>query len=132
LRLVAAHRADFPALVKHRHFEGNFFSVFKEVLVSSPKEVAIAKERMLAGFSNSRNRKRGKKMIALVKQELPAIYELEASWLASLGRQRTRYVKAEYVTTGSSSGGSSLTNIPWWVFIVVGLIIKALLSASRH
>jgi hypothetical protein len=132
LNVIAIHRADFPALVKHRHFDGSFFSVFKEVLVSSPKDVAVAKERLLAAFANRSNRRRGKKMIALVKKQLPEIYDLEASWLASLGKQRSRYKKVEYATTTSSSGESIFGSIPWWVFILAAMVIRAIISASKH
>jgi hypothetical protein len=132
LNVVAAHRADFPALVKHHHFDGSFFSVFKEVLVSSPKDVAVAKERLLTGFANRSSRRHGKKMIALVKKLLPEIYALEASWLVSLGKQRSRYKKVEYATTTSSSGESIFGSIPWWVFILAAMVIRAIFSASKH
>jgi hypothetical protein len=104
--------------------------VFKEVLVASPRDSAIVKERTLAAFGDAKLRKRGTKMIGLIERELPYLYELESQWMTSLVNQRNRKkVSADnqYVVAPSSEGFS----IPWWAIFVVIAILKAVLRFSR-
>jgi hypothetical protein len=130
LSVVASHRDQIPRLVSNKAFDGDFFKVFKEVLVASPRDSAIVKERTLAAFGDAKLRKRGTKMIGLIERELPYLYELESQWMTSLVNQRNRKkVSADnqYVVAPSSEGFS----IPWWAIFVVIAILKAVLRFSR-
>jgi hypothetical protein len=131
LSVVAAHRDQFPRLVKHKWFYPDFLSAFKDVLVGTPRQAALVRERMLAQFGAPKIRRHGKKMIRLIQQELPAVYELESAWIESLLAQRGRHNASNpaynYVESSSSSGGG----IPWWVYLLVLTLIRILVSASR-
>jgi hypothetical protein len=130
LSVVASHRDQIPRLTSDKAFDGDFFKVFKEVLVASPRDSAIAKERTLAAFGDAKLRKRGTKMIGLIERELPYLYELESQWMKSLVNQRNRKkVSADdqYVVAPSSEGFS----IPWWAIFVAIAILKAVLRFSR-
>jgi hypothetical protein len=133
LNVVAAQRAELPKIVDHRHFDSHFFSVFKEVLVSPPKEVALAKERLLVAFANSKNRRRGTKMIRLVKRQLPAVYELEATWMELLVKQRPRYKKVEYASRINQSGGDfAFGGTTWFVMVLIAVVISVIIAMSIH
>jgi hypothetical protein len=125
LSVVAAHRDQIPRLTTDKGFDGDFFKVFKEVLVAAPRDCAIVKERTLAAFGDAKLRKRGTKMIGLIERELPYLYELESQWMKSLTRQTTRK-KANsddrFVLTQESGSPS----IPWWI---IALVIVTLLRA---
>lgn len=125
LKLVALHRGEFPDLVRHRHFDSSFFAVFKEVLVSSPREVAVTRERALASFA--KRGRRGKKMIQLIKRTLPAIYDLEAGWLNSLSKQKRAVAASTKQATASPFvGDREGFNIPWWA-IILGIVLLRVL-----
>lgn len=120
LAIVAAHRDKIPRLITHKEFDAEFFKVFREVLTSSPRDSAVAKERMIAQFGIKSVRKRGTKMIRLIQEHAPELYELESRWLGSLVKQKNKplIVEANNVQTTSEGFG-----IPWWsIFIVIGIL----------
>jgi hypothetical protein len=123
LSIVAGHRDQIPRIINHKSFDGDFLSVFKEVLIAAPRDAAVAKERTLAAFGTAKVRKRGTKMIQLVERELPYLYDLESGWLKTLvGAQaskprRATAPKQEHFVDNSSGGG-----LPWWA-IFVGLAV---------
>jgi hypothetical protein len=140
LRIVAAHRAEFPKLAEKRGFDGDFFSSLKQVLTKSPRDVAVLKEQVLSTFRNRAHRKRGRQMLKLVKRELPAIYALEADWFDALYRQR---VKGTLLVSSSRqgsapaamSGGSDFRKYWWvvWLFVVaVGRFFTTASSDNHH
>jgi hypothetical protein len=56
---------------------------------------------------------------------------LEASWLNSLGKQRSRFRKPQYVTV-TSSESNIFSSIPWWVYILALAVVRAIIQASKH
>jgi hypothetical protein len=131
LRVVAAHRAEFPKLAGHKHFDGQFFSPFKEILTRSARDTSIIKEQVLSTFRNRARRKQCRRMVALLKKELPAVYSLEADWLDTLQRQKAK--PAELVAAGSvgetvSSGDGS----KWWVVILVVIAVRGLIGVMNQ
>jgi hypothetical protein len=131
LSVVAAHRDQIPRLTTDKAFDGDFFKVFKEVLVAAPRDCAIVKERTLAAFGDAKLRKRGTKMIGLIERELPYLYELESQWMKSLVSQRNRKLKPasdeQYMVAPVSEGFS----IPWWSIFIVIAILKAVLRFAN-
>lgn len=126
LAIVAANRDKIPRLITHKEFDAEFFRVFREVLTSSPRDSAVAKERMIAQFGIKSVRKRGTKMIRLIQEHSPELYEIESRWLSSLVKQKNKplVVQANDVQTTSEGFG-----IPWWsIFIVLG-ILRAVIRA---
>jgi hypothetical protein len=132
LTTVAADRSRFPTLVRDRHFDGDFFSAFKEVLVSSPRDVAVLKENMLVSFANSSTRRRGKRMIALLQSEMPAVYALEAGWLSTLARQKRSTARVKAVSQRPVLSTASNFSIPWWWIVVAMIIIRAIIQATKN
>lgn len=133
LTVVANHRDKLPQLTAHKSFDGDFLKVFREVLTATPRDSAVAKERMLAQFGKSKVRKRGSKMIRLIQQQLPELYALELNWLNSLVKQKNR--KNRPVTLKSrdqfTSTASSGFHIPWWVIVLGLAILRAVIRMSN-
>jgi hypothetical protein len=127
LRIVAAYRDQFPALSQTPGFDGDFFSVLKDVLIRSPRDTAVIREQLLSSFLNRSRRKRGRRMVALLKTEMPAIYELESDWFDTLYRQkgepRVPLKTGNNARAGTGAGGSkSDAGSYWWViWIAVGV-----------
>lgn len=128
LETIVTARPLLPALSSHKHFDGDFFSCFKQVLVQPAKETGVLREQVLASFRKRENRKKGRRMITLLKNEMPKLYQLEENWLESLLRQRKKSVLSgatqETAVTSSASEG-----IPWWVWWIGGVIIFRVIRA---
>lgn len=128
LSTVAKYRDRLPHLTNQKGYDPGFFRVFRDVLIASPRESAIPREKMLAQCGKRNVRKRATKMISLIRREIPALYELEADWLESLTRQKNSSVAVANKTEenwSNESGG----DIPWWVWIVGIAILRAVFKA---
>lgn len=137
LRVVANRRAQFPALASKRGFDGEFFSALKEVLIRSPRDTAILREKVLSTFRNRSRRKSGRQMVALLKTEMPAIYQLEADWFDSLCRQKAQLPSIRFTSSGGGSGASSIyagsgARSYWWVAVLVMVAVRGFWSVSDH
>jgi len=135
LLTLVAQRNQFLSLAEHPHFDADFFSAFKQILASSPREGAILKEQQVVAFEKAKKRRRGKKMIHLLKKEWPKLYVLETAWLDSLVRQKRGgliTVKSRSISQGENSGfdESGGISIPWWAIglglFVLSRILRAL------
>src|SRR6185295_10244572 len=110
------------------------FSALKEVLIQSPRETAVLREQVLSTFRNRARRKSGRKMVELLQNEMPAVYELESDWFETLRRQKpprlTSNVKRiQPATIGSGSG----TGRYWWLISIVAIsMIRACVSQTDH
>lgn len=136
LRIVAAHRAKFPALAQHADFSGEIFSSLKEILTRSPRDTAVLREQVLAKFRNRSHRKSGRKMIALLKRELPAIYALEADWFDTLDRQKVQTSGIHLVgqrrdNTAPAGNGTNFGSY-WWVIVLISGMVRACTSTMDH
>lgn len=111
LRVILNSRKALPRLKVDKRFDSDFFSCYKKILSSSPREVTVLREQVLASFRHRKNRKRGQAMIRLLKTELPELYALEQEWLDSL-------LKAQKYQTGEgSSGGERKTSNNFLAFL---------------
>lgn len=135
LRVVANRRAQFPELAGKRGFDGDFFSALKEVLIRSPRDTAVLREKVLSTFRNRSRRKSGRQMVALLKTEMPAIYQLEADWFDSLCRQKAQLPSIRFTSGGSGEStiyaGSGARSY-WWVAVLVMVAVRGFWSASDH
>jgi hypothetical protein len=133
LRVVAAHRDQFPKLSEKLKFDRYIVDSLKDILTKPPREVLSLKEHELADLASGGNRKRGRRFVKMVKRDMPAIYDLEADWLDSIGRQ-----KAQGTVFVASRGavptvaGSSTGRNYWWVvgILVFGAIRGMLMVAD--
>lgn len=137
LRVVASRRAQFPELAGKRGFDGDFFSALKEVLIRSPRDTAVLREKVLSTFRNRKSRKSGRQMVALLKTEMPAIYQLEADWFDSLCRQKAQLPSIRFTSSGGGSGASTIyggsgARSYWWVAILVMVAIRGMMAISDH
>jgi hypothetical protein len=127
LRVVATHRDEFPKLADKLGFDRYIVDSLKEILTKSPRDVALLKEHELAEFHTRSQRKRGRKIVKLIKRELPAIYELEADWFDAIYKQKATgmlRVSANGSLVGSGTNGRAY----WWViFIAVSALGRVLL-----
>jgi hypothetical protein len=137
LRIVAAYRDQFPLLGGKPGFDSDFFFVLKKVLIRSPRDTAEVREQILSSFRNRSRRKRGRRMVALLKTEMPAIYELEADWFDTLYRQKAE-PPVTFVTSSNARAGTRTASSKsdagsyWWViWIAVGVSSSLFRSMSN-
>jgi hypothetical protein len=124
LSVVASHRDQIPRLISDKAFDGDFLSVFKEVLIAAPRDSAVTKEKTLVAFGDRKIRRRGTKMIRLIERELPYLYELESQWLKSLVAARG---KPKAQSTGDRFTASSPGfSIPWWIWLLIPILLRVL------
>jgi hypothetical protein len=137
LRVVAAHRDRFPAFSQRPGFDGDFFSALKEVLVRSSRDTAVLREQILSIFRNRLRRKRSRLMVALLKTEMPAIYELEADWFDILYQQkappRVTLVTSSNARTGTQTAGSKSDagSYKWFIWLAI-VATSCLLRSVSH
>ncbi|QDU58032.1 hypothetical protein [Aeoliella mucimassa] len=135
LQIVLNSRGKLPALLGDKRFDGDFFSCLKKVLVEPSRDVAVLREQVLSSFRHRTNRKRGQAMICLIKEELPALYELEHDWLESLLRFNGRSAKAAVATSsntvGSSSGSSSSGWPIWMLIFLIGPLARGCIRIAN-
>jgi hypothetical protein len=135
LKVVAAHRGRFPKLSEHKDFDEQFFSLLKNVLVRSPRETAVLREQVLSMFRDRHGRKKGRRMIALLKKEMRPLYELEADWFESLQRQKT-HDPAKHIVVGGRRVASASTSgnfrYVWLLGFVIMAVVRALTSYSDN
>lgn len=126
LRVILESRTKLPQLSSDKRFDGDFFSCLKTVLVSPSRDVTILREQVLASFRHRKNRKRGQAMIRMLRDELPALYALEADWLGSLAGYKSK--ASDYVTEASIRNQKNDSYMAWfgpgaWLFLVVVVTI---------
>lgn len=137
LQVVADCRERIPLLTEHPDFDRRVFSVFKRVLVLSPREAAHAKEDALRSLQSSERRRAVYRMVKLIERELPELYELERDWLDSLKRRKRGMISlsarsardrsAEWTRTG----GVDLRGFGWLVWLLVILFARLLIMGIR-
>lgn len=142
LRAVAAAREEAVPLASGKHYDADFFEQFQKVLVSSPSEAAATREQVTAAFADRGLRRRGLRMVRLMRSSAPRLYAIEAEWLDRLlrSRQPVRMVgqsRGYHSQTGwtppvpqapnESSSGSGYGCL-WW--IVVFAIVRILAAVA--
>ena len=100
------------------------FRALKEVLIRSPRDTAVLTRTSPIDVPQSARRKSGRQMVELLKNEMPAIYELEADWFETLRRQKpaifTSNVKrVRPATIGSGAGAGRY----WWGISIVAITL---------
>lgn len=126
LRVIIDARVKLPQLTQHRDFDGDFFECFKQVLTGSVRQSAEMREGVAASFQDRRLKKRGLRMIKLLRREAPELAAIEADWFQWLARQRgVSSLHAFSATRGD------LSDSWWWPngYIIWFLIIAPPLGA---
>lgn len=100
LTVVAKARPRLAELATHRHYNEAFFEGFKQVLTGGPQQAALVREQGLAVLQDRRARKHFRRMVKLLRRELPELCALEADWLNSVRRGRF-----QLTLYGQSRGG---------------------------
>ena len=127
LQVVAKHRAQILPLVERSNHTGPVGARLRSVFVLSSRDTLALREQVVASFRNRRERKSGRRLLAALKAELPAIYALEADWFGALSREKPPlprfWLKSNRMSQSSlAANGEKLRNYWWVVFILVGLL----------
>lgn len=123
LQVILSSRAKLPTLVHAPDFDADFLAILKQVLVSPARETAVVKEKALVAFNRRTLRKRGQRMIGLVRRELPELYALERDWLDSLSSLKRRSYAGGYTASRSNN------EIRWGkVTLVAVAVVVAMIS----
>lgn len=119
LRTIANNRAQLPALTQDKRFDGDFFDCFKQVLAGGPRESAAMREQVVSSFQDKVLRRRGMRMLKLMRREVPELCELEKDWLRSLGVKPKSIVPAKKEKEGNGC---------LWLFVIYVVAKAAILS----
>jgi hypothetical protein len=131
LRMVAAHREEFPKLSAKLGMDRYFADSLKDILTKPPREVATLREHELASLNDKAQRKLARRFVKLVKRQMPAIYNLESDWLESIYRQKAHgrtLVKSRGAAPALSGLGGRRSY--WWLGIVIVAIIRLVSSMA--
>ena len=127
LRIVAENRPRFPALAGKPGFDNIFFASFKEVLARSARDTVVLREQILGTLRVRSRRNAVRRMVQLLKTEMPGIYELESDWLDTLQRQKSPPATIRLTSNADrAQSGSEVSRGSWWVILVAVSIIVCL------
>lgn len=129
LRVVAAHREEFPKLSAKLGIDRYFADSLKDILTKPPREVATMREHELASLNDGAQRKLGRRFVKLVKRQMPEIYKLEVDWFESIYRQKTQgrtLVKSRGAAPIVSGSGGNRGY--WWIGIAIVAVIRIVSS----
>ena len=133
IQVVASERHLFGQLTQMAGFEPDFFSDFRKILVSSPRDAAAIRDDVYSSIRGPARLKAYKKMVKLIRSELPDCYELESEWLSSI--QRIRKVKTRQSASGGESvsfSGEGLGCTAWIVGFAILRVVIRLISISDN
>jgi hypothetical protein len=132
LAIIAAHRDAMTQLKESSAFDETFGSCFEEILVSSPRDVALLKAEIATSFRDKQVRTRGRRSIRLLRRQFPELFDLESDWLNSLYRQKAFPLASQARTTSATTSDGAGTTWYWWlVFIVIYAAFKAMRSLNE-
>lgn len=80
LRKVARNRRRFPQLVQHPANDSELFTVFKTVVILSPRQAAPHREKIVRRARKASCYKRFRHMLSAMQSEFPELFELEREW----------------------------------------------------
>jgi hypothetical protein len=126
LRQLASVRDEFPRLAAHKHANQLLFDAFTHVVVLSPREAGIAKERTLQALIAEHQISRAKKMVKMLKSKFPHLYQLEPNWFHQVSRLRK---KAGGIQVSNKVEG--LTIPGWAIWVMFLIIVKVLAVLAR-
>lgn len=79
-RVILQSRNKLSSLASHSNYDADFLECVKQSLAASPLHRAEIEERVRASFSNHRLKRDAKRMVGLIKSELPDLYQLRKDW----------------------------------------------------
>ncbi len=118
LRVIVDARAKLPQLTEHRDFDGDFFECFQKVLTGSVRQSAEMRERVAASFQDRRLKKRGLRMIKLLREKVPELTAMEEPWFKLL-KSRCGSVSGMFVVDTNVSTFSRA-----WIGVAIVLIFQ--------
>ena len=131
LRIAADERHLFGQLVEKKGFNAHFFKAFRAILVSAPRESANVRDEVYALIRGPKRLATFKKMVKLIRRELPNCYALEEDWLVSIERIKKVKIKGNSDDGGSVAffeGGSGSGCLVWFLVFVLLRILRLILS----
>jgi hypothetical protein len=131
LRILADNRPKLAKIAQHRDFDGDLFSSLKRVLVLPSRAAEGAREKAVKSRNTHQQVKAARKMAALLKAQVPAIYEIEASWLDRLSRKSTATPAPAQSRAGWAFSGwfEDLGSVSWIGAIVLLIVLRLALRA---
>jgi len=123
LGTMAIARHEFPQLATDEDFDSNFFSRLKKILIISPRDAGDLKDEVLLRVRKSpKITKRVKKMIRLLEDELPDVYDLEVDWFEMLLASEKLRSRGSFNSQSESSVDSA--GITWGAIIVILIVLR--------
>ena len=121
LKIISAFRSEFDRLAKHPQKNDNLFLALKRIMMLDPKDAGKLKELYLRKSADSPELKQIQKMVGLLKNQFPNIYEIEPAWLNSVANLKGRYSTPESQIEGFEIG------IPSWLIVIIVLVVLRIL-----
>ncbi len=129
LRTAASCRGEFPRLTTVPNADLPLIHAFKSVVVRPAGDAGPIRERFLRSIRDRDRLKKVQRMVKFIKQEYPMLFQLEKNWFETILTMNRRSV-ASATAAGGDSGGLELS-IPYWLIVVVVIVIRVLFSFLR-
>jgi len=128
LKLLTLHREELQDLGQHPKREINLYNTLRRVVMLSPREAGSIKEKYLREYAYSKTPNKIRRMIKIIREEYPAIYDMESDWFQQIGRIRNRLKE----DTVSQTAGWSF-ELPAWMWVVLVILLgRVVLAIVRY
>ncbi len=117
LKRAAAIRAEFPKLAQRLNGDLGLFHCVKQAVTMPPRDVAGMKESVMRSLLAGENIKAYKSAAKVIKEEFPAIYELQREWIDEI-------LKAKRLRRDTAARSQEFTfGAPSWVFAILFILL---------
>jgi hypothetical protein len=133
LRVIACHRQSFHDLAAVTNAPPTFVGMLEDVFVLASRDAADLKESIRLAFRRLLWRRAPRRLVVLLKADLPELYGLEARWFDSLLKQRSSLFARPLKQNQPAVASHRAATMPqerntnnWWIWIVIVIAANAL------
>ncbi|MCG8649992.1 MAG: hypothetical protein MI861_09165, partial [Pirellulales bacterium] len=122
LRTTATCRADFPRMGAARGMDLSLFNAFRKVVVLPPAEAGYIREQFIQSLHHPSRLRDVRRAIRVIESDYSILFGLERDWFLTLSQLR----KSQVVRQNGESG-MDVSNVSWFAWIIVFVLLRALL-----
>lgn len=129
LKLLSRHRNNMQQLANHNKREINLYNTFRRLVMLPPRKAGGVKEKYLRSLPYSPKLDRVQRMVKMMKQEYPGLYDVESDWFTQILKVKSRVVEKQ----SHAGGGISFDiGIPSWMYAVfIMLVFRVIFAILR-
>jgi len=126
LKLLSRHRDDMQQLANHNKREINLYNTFRRLVMLPPRKAGGVKEKYLRSLPYSPKLARVHRMVKMMRQEYPELYDIESDWFTQILKVKSRVVEKQ----SHAGGGISFDiGIPSWMYVVFIMLVFRVIIA---